>query len=348
MSDDAIGLQTESPTPAPMSSAPRPARRGLRGGPLGGVLRIREFSVLVVDVALIIYFAATNHAFLTGSNIGNIANFLSAAAIIAAGEVFLLICGEIDLSAGMTFALTPILMVTFADAMPLWTALLLALVVATLIGLFNGVVNQYLKLPSFIATLGTLYGLHGVALAIAGSTPLPAPTKGALVAVFGGYQWSELVWAVLIVIVMQVVLTSTRSGVHTIATGANLVGASEAGIAVRRVKIRAFMLTSLFAGLAGILDGTNIAKSFDPNAGGNDLMFMAIAAAVLGGTSLIGGSGTVVGAFLGALLLAVLQDGFNIEGISATTFVIVEGAAILLAMILNIYLARFRQRAKEQ
>jgi simple sugar transport system permease protein len=115
---------------------------------------------------------------------------------------------------------------------------------------------------------------------------------------------------------------------------------------VRRIKIRAFVLTAFLSGLAGILDGTNIAKSFDPNAGGNNLMFTAIAAAVIGGTALLGGSGTVVGAALGALLLAVLQDGFNIQGISATTFVIVEGFAILLAMTVNIYFTRFRARAK--
>lgn len=345
MTDQALGLQVETPAPEPA----RPPRNGFRLSGFGNVLRIREFSVLVVDIALIIYFTIANPSFLTGSNIGNIANFLAAAAIIAAGEVFLLINGEIDLSAGMTFALIPIIMVTLHQAgLPLVLALIIGLLIAALIGLFNGVVNQYLKLPSFIATLGTLYGLHGVALAIAGSTPLAAPTKGALVQIFGGYQWSELIWAIVIVVVMQIVLTSTRFGVHTIATGANLTGAAEAGIKVKGVKIRAFMITSVFAALAGILDGTNIAKSFDPNAGGNDLMFMAIAAAVLGGTSLIGGSGTVVGAFLGALLLAVLQDGFNIQGISATTFVIVEGAAILIAMILNIYLARFRRRAKEQ
>jgi simple sugar transport system permease protein len=320
-----------------------------RGFSWRSLLRVRELSVLAVNIVLVAYFGFANGSFLTPDNLSNIANFLAAAAIIAAGEVFLLICGEIDLSAGMTFAFVPIVMVTLnQEGMALELALPLALICGALVGLVNGLVSQFLRLPSFITTLGTLFVIHGLTLEISGSSPQPAPTDGWIVQVFGGFKWSELIWAVLIVIVLHIVLTQTRFGMHTIATGANSIAASEAGISVRWIKIRAFILTGLLAGLAGILDGTNIAKSFDPNAGGNDIMFTAIAAAVLGGTSLIGGSGTVVGAFLGALLLSVLQDGFNIQGISATTFVIVEGVAILAAMALNVYLGRFRQRAKEQ
>lgn len=333
-------------TTALSSTEPRRFRMGTR------VLRVRELSVLVVNIALIVYFGLSNPAFFTASNFENIANFFSAVALIAAGETFLLICGEIDLSAGMTFAVIPVIIVTLngegGEGLPLWLSLIIGLIIAALIGVFNGLVTQFLKLPSFITTLGTLYVLHGISLTLAGSTPLPAPEDGIIPKLFGGLKWSELIWAVVIVLIMQVVLTQTRWGAHTIATGANALGASEAGIKVRQIKIRAFVITAVFSGLAGILDGTNIAKSFDPNAGGNDLMFMAIAASVIGGTALLGGSGTVIGAALGALLLAVLQDGFNIQGISATTFVIVEGIAILLAMALNTYLARFRTRAKEQ
>src|ERR1035437_643288 len=317
-------------------STPPPSKtKGLRIA-ADRILRVRELSVLVVDIVLIIYFGVANPAFFTLSNIQNISDFFSAAALIAVGEVYLLVCGEIDLSAGMTFALVPVAMFTLNnDGIQLWLALIIGLAVAAVIGLFNGLVTQYLNLPSFITTLGTLYLLHGVALTLAGSTPLPAPQDGIVPKIFGVWQWAELTWTVVIVLVMQVVLTQTRWGAHTIATGANMIGASEAGIKVRRIKIRAFVLTAVLSGLAGILDGTNIAKSFDPNAGGNTLMFTAIASAVIGGTALLGGSGTVIGAALGALLLAVLQDGFNIQGISATTFVIVEGIAILLAMTLN-------------
>jgi simple sugar transport system permease protein len=331
--------------------APPPERSpsGLKSA-TNRVLRVRELSVLFVDIVLIVYFGLANPEFFTVGNFQNIANFFSAAALIAVGETFLLICGEIDLSAGMTFGLIPVIMVSLngeaGEGLPLWLCVIISLTIAALIGVFNGLVTQYLKLPSFITTLGTLYVLHGVSLTIAGSTPLPAPQEGIVPAILGGWMWSELLWTIGIVLIMQVVLTQTRWGAHTIATGANVLGASEAGIKVRQIKTRSFVITAVFAGFAGILDGTNIAKSFDPSAGGNNLMFTAIAASVIGGTALLGGSGTVVGAALGALLLAVLQDGFNIEGISATTFVIVEGVAILLAMTLNTWLARFRTRAK--
>jgi simple sugar transport system permease protein len=332
-------------------------KQGRFGTFAAGIFRIRELSVLLVVIVLVIYFAFANSAFFTPDNFSNIADFFSAVAIVAVGEVFLLICGEIDLSAGYTFALVPIIMVTLdTDGIPLILAIVISIICAALIGLFNGLVNQFIKLPSFITTLGTLYILHGLALKLAGSTPLPAPGQSgplsagdnAIMQLFGAFRWSELIWALLIGAVLHVVLTQTRWGSHTIATGANPIGASEAGIRVRSVKVRAFVLTAVLSGVAGILDGTHIAQSYDPNAGSSVLTFSAIAAAVIGGTLLIGGSGTIIGALLGALLLAVLQDGFNIQGVDATTFVIVEGAAILIAMTLNIYLSRFRRRAKEQ
>jgi len=214
------------------------------------------------------------------------------------------------------------------------------------IGLFNGLVTQLLKLPSFITTLGTLYLLHGIALKVSNNFPRPAPTEGVMVQIFGGYKWSEILWAIAIVVLMQIVLTQTKMGTYTIATGANMLGAAEAGIKTRGIKIRAFVLTAVFAGFGGILDGIHISQSFDPNAGGNELMFAAVAACVIGGTALLGGSGTVIGAFFGALLLGVLQDEFNFQGISSTTFIVIEGAAILVAMLLNTQLARFRRASK--
>jgi simple sugar transport system permease protein len=308
------------------------------------VLRLRELSVVVVVIVLLVYFSLSNSAFYSSNNIGNIANLTSAAAILAAGEVFLLVCGEIDLSAGMTFGLSPFIMMSANDhGVPLLVSFLIALAVCAVIGLFNGLVTQLLKLPSFITTLGTLYLLHGITLKVSHSFPKPAPTSGELVRILGGAKWSEIIWALIFVVVMQIVLTQTKWGTYTIATGANLLGASEAGIKTRQIKVRAFILTAVFAGFGGIVDGIHISQSFDPNAGGNDLMFAAVASCVIGGTALLGGSGTVIGAFFGALLLGVLQDGFNIQGINATTFIVIEGIAILLAMTLNTQLARFQR-----
>jgi simple sugar transport system permease protein len=149
------------------------------------------------------------------------------------------------------------------------------------------------------------------------------------------------------VLVLQFVLTLTRWGLHTTATGGNLIGAAEAGINVRMVKIGNFVLANLLAGFAGILDSTRI-TTIVPLQGGPDLMFMGVAAAVIGGTSLFGGSGSVVGAFIGVAVLIILQTGFNIIGVSAFTFDLIIGIAIILSMIVNVQVARLRNLGKLQ
>jgi simple sugar transport system permease protein len=324
-----------------------PARVPLTGRVLSAALRLRELSVLVVVIVLVAYFAFANSAVIGTDNLGNIANITSSAAMLAAGEVLLLVCGEIDLSVGMTFALTPIVMMWFNDrGVPIILALLIALLIAGAIGVFNGLATVMLRLPSFITTLGTLFLVHGVTLKVSSSFPVPAPTTGAFVKVFGGWQWSQLVWAIAITVTLQIVLTSTRWGVYTVATGGNMLGAAEAGVRVRLIKVRNFVIAALIAGLAGVIEGIHVSQSFDPNAGGNELMFAAVASAVIGGTALLGGSGTVAGAFLGALLLGILQNGLTLLGYSATTFIVIEGAAILLAMTLNTWISRLRVGAK--
>jgi simple sugar transport system permease protein len=343
--EDTLASSAPSPADPPGSAGSAPPPSGF--SPLTSLLRLRELSVVIVVIALCVYFSVVNSAFSNVDNRGNIASFTAATAIVAAGEVFLLVCGEIDLSAGMTFALAPFIMMWANDkGLPLFFGLLVALVACAIIGLGNGLITQLLNLPSFITTLGTLYLLHGIALKVSNNFPRPAPTGGKLVTIIGGGQWSEILWAIGICIVMQIVLTQTKWGINTIATGANPVAAAEAGIRTKQIKVRAFMITAVFAGFAGILDGIHISQSFDPSAGGNELMFAAVASCVIGGTALLGGSGTVIGAFFGALLLGILQDGFNIQGISATTFTIIEGAAILLAMFFNTQLTRFRRSAK--
>jgi simple sugar transport system permease protein len=159
---------------------------------------------------------------------------------------------------------------------------------------------------------------------------------------FGQFAWSEIIWAIALVVIFHIVLTRTRWGLHTIATGGNMLGASEAGIKVGQVKIGNFVLSGTLGALAGILEAFKN-STIDPSAGGFTVMFYAVAAAVIGGTAMAGGSGTVLGAFLGMLVLALLQTGFNLLGISANPYQIILGAAIVIAMIANVYLTRLRR-----
>ncbi len=322
-------------------------RRAFWSNLAGILLRRREASIIVVAIILVVYFQASNQNFLSQANIRTVSQFAAATAIISAGEVMLLICGEIDLSAGMVFALAPFIMYfTYQAGLPIWVGIIFGLLASAVVGLFNGLVTVLLKVPSFITTLGTLFLIEGLNLTISGGFPVLAPAVGAFNQVFGNSPWSEIIWAIAIAFVMQVVLSFTKWGLHTVATGGNLLGASETGVNVNRVKIGNFMLCSIFGGFAGILEGFRI-TSIDPLAGGTNIMFLAVAGAVIGGTSLMGGLGTIVGAFLGVLVLSILQDGFTLLGVSAFTFDIILGAAILIAMILNVRLQLLREAGRQ-
>jgi len=304
----------------------------------------QEFNILVVAIFLVAYFEYANRDFLlSDASLQNLSQFVAPTAIIACGEILLMIGGEIDLSAGMVFALAPFVMhFAFEEGIPLPLALALALVASGLVGLCNGLITVTLLVPSFIATLGTNFLLNGLTLTVSRGTPVESPEVPTLAAVFGNWGYSEIIWAVCIVAVMHVVLRQTRWGLHTIAGGANPIGASEAGIRVNRLKVGNFVIAGVLAGFTGILESFRI-SSIDPQAGGNSIMFLAVAAGVIGGTPLAGGSGTIIGGLIGAFVLGVLSDGFTLIGINAFTFNIILGAAILAAMLFNVHAGRLRR-----
>jgi simple sugar transport system permease protein len=311
----------------------------------GAITRSSEVRILLVAVLLSAYFEAVNHDFLlTNASLQNLSQFIAPAAIIACGEIMLMIGGEIDLSAGMVFAFAPFIMHFANDAgMPAWLALLAGVLAAAAVGFVNGAVTVYLRIPSFVTTLGTLFFVNGFTLTISRGTPVSPPDDAGFAAVMGAWGYSEILWAVAIAAVMHVVLRHTRWGLHTVAAGANPLGASEAGIQIKRLKLGNFVVAALLAGFTGILEGFRI-TSIDPQAGGNQIMFLAVAAAVIGGTPLAGGSGTIVGGLIGAAVLGILNDGFTLIGINAFTFNMILGAAILVAMVFNIHVTRLARK----
>ena len=309
-----------------------------------GLLRWREASIIFVAVVLAAYFESANHDFLLSSaSLQNLSQFIAPVAILACGEVMLMIGGEIDLSAGMVYALAPFVMYFAQQAgVPLPIAILLGVAAGALVGLLNGVITILLSVPSFVTTLGTLFLLNGFTLTISNGTPVGVEASEGFANFMGHGGYSEFLWAVAVVIIMHVVLRNTRWGLHTIASGANPIGSSEAGISVRRIKIGNFVITGALAAFTGVLEAFRI-SSIDPTAGGTNIMFLAVAAGVIGGTPLAGGSGTVIGALIGAIVLGVLNDGFTLIGINAFTFNLILGGAILLAMLFNIHINRLRR-----
>jgi len=328
--------------PPRQESARRRERHGLARRVGLFLLHSREASIAIAAVLLIIYFWSTAPGFLSIGNVANLAEYAATTAIIAAGEVMVIICAEVDLSAGMVYALAPFVMYFAHQAgVPFVPAILLALIAAALVGMINGFITVVLQIPSFITTLGTLFMINGFTLTISNGYPVQPKGTPLVTNIFGGNAISQILWAIGVTVLLQFMLVKTRWGLHTIATGGNPLGAAEVGVKIERIKMGNFILCSVLGGLAGVLDAFRI-SSIDPLAGGTHIMFMAIASSVIRGTLLTGGSGTIIGAFLGAAVLGILKNGFTLSGVSAFTFDLILGAAILITMVINVRLSQLR------
>jgi simple sugar transport system permease protein len=352
------------------ATEPRARRPGAREL-LVRFLTLREGSIIVVTLLAILYFSLANENFFTHANFINILPYFAPFAILAAGEVLLMVAGEIDLSIGSVYLFTPFMFYKFNEAgLSLVPCLILSLLCAAVVGVINGVFVEIIGVSSFITTLGMLLGLGGLTLIISDAQPVAMPGAevtthtenvthivngqkivlpekvnevGTFAKIFGAGAYSELIWALVIIVGVQVLLTLTRWGTYTIAVGGNRLGASEAGINVRLTVIRNFILCSVFAGLVGVLEATRAGSVTPDTAGASESMFRAVSAAVIGGTLLIGGVGTAVGALFGALFLGVLRDGLTLEGVNADYLDFILGLAILGAMVINIYVGRVRK-----
>jgi simple sugar transport system permease protein len=366
---------TSSPAPAgapagAQASEPRASRPGA-SEMLRRFLTLREGSIVVVTLLTALYFSIQTEHFFTHANFINVLPYFAPYAILAAGEVMLMVAGEIDLSIGSVFIFAPFIFYQVNEAgLPLIPCLIVALLCCAVIGLINGVFVEVIGVSSFITTLGMLLGLGGLTLIISHAQPVAMPGAdvtthtvnvthivngakitlpekvnevGTFAKIFGAGAYSELIWALVIIIGTQILLTLTRWGTYTIAVGGNKLGAKEAGINVRLTVIRNFILCSFLAGFVGLLEATRTSSVTPDTAGASESMFRAISAAVIGGTLLVGGEGTAVGALFGALFLGILRDGLTLEGVNADYLDFILGVAILGAMVINIYVGRVRK-----
>jgi simple sugar transport system permease protein len=370
------GSSTSSPAPeqAPVgepsareSRAQRPGAREM----LVRFLTLREGSIIVVTLLAILYFSLSTAHFFSHANFINVLPYFAPFAILAAGEVLLMVAGEIDLSIGSVYLFSPFMFYQFNEAgLPLVACLILALLCSAVVGVINGIFVEVIGVSSFITTLGMLLGLGGLTLIISHAQPVAMPGAdvvthtvnvthivngqeivlpervnevGTFAKIFGAGAYSELIWALVIILGTQILLTLTRWGTYTIAVGGNRLGAREAGINVRLTVIRNFIVCSVFAGLVGVLEATRAGSVTPDTAGASESMFRAVSAAVIGGTLLIGGVGTAIGALFGALFLGVLRDGLTLKGVNADYLDFILGLAILGAMVVNIYVGKVRK-----
>jgi simple sugar transport system permease protein len=316
------------------------------------VLTLREGSIIIVTLITFIYFAINANNFVSIDSFKNLLPYFAPFAILGAGEVFVMINGEIDLSIGGVLLLSPFIFEKLAHSagFAIVPALIITALVCMLIGAFNGFFVAFVGISSFVVTLGTLFALSGLTLVISHAAPVATPGTAVIglntfQQIFGGGTYSELIWALAVVAILQIALTFTRWGVYTVAVGGNRLGAAEAGINVHWNLIRNFVICALCAGLVGILEAVRTTTATPDPAAANVFLFSGISAAVIGGTLLTGGSGTVIGALIGALFLGILNDGLIIQGTSADYLNLYVGIAIIIAMTINVYVQRVRRGA---
>ena len=313
------------------------------------ILLRRETAIFAVAVVLIIYFSLRNQNFYSYANIITMVQYIAPIAVIGAGEVLVLVLAEIDLAAGQTFLISSwiVYLLWHEGGVPLGLAIILSLLCCLAIGAINGLITVLLNVPSFVTTLGVYFSLLGIVLVFSGDNQADMPgVTGKFGLAFGINNWSEIGWGMAIVAVIWFVLKRTRFGVHVTATGGNLLAAAESGIPTKRVTVWCFMILAFGAGFIGIIDSIRIG-SLDPAAPGTSEMFLAVSAAVIGGTALTGGRGTVLGTIIGAIVLGVLEDGFILIGVSANAFIFAEGLVILVAMAVNVQLNRMILRREK-
>jgi fructose transport system permease protein len=284
-----------------------------------------------------IFFATQNERFLSGGNFSLILQQVAVVGVIAIGQTLVILTAGIDLSCGMVMALGGIVMTKFAVelGMPAPLAILCGIGVTTLFGLANGLLVTRIKLPPFIVTLGTLNIAFAITQLYSNSqtvTDLP-PMMTALGNTFGVGE-TQIAYGTVLMIALYLlawfVLRETASGRHVYAVGNNAEATRLVGIPTQRVLLGVYVMAGVFYGIASLLSVARTGVG-DPNAGQTENLD-AITAVVLGGTSLFGGRGIVLGTLVGALIVGVFRNGLTLMGVSSIYQVLVTGILVILAV----------------
>jgi len=300
------------------------------------LVKRQEVGLLGLIIVLALIINAINDRFLTPTNIYNLLQTVTVIGIIAVGQTFVLIAKEIDLSVGSVLALSAVSAgALFAGGAAPWVAMLGGIAVGVLSGLAVGLVVVFGKVSSFIVTLGMLSIARGLTLLVTGGLPQQMPSELRFIGqgrILGGLPISVLLFIVL-VIIGQLVLTRTVFGLRVVSVGDNATAAKLGGIPVGRTRVLTFVLIGALAGVAGIVFSTQVGVAEAQAGTGYELD--VIAAAVIGGASLSGGRGSILGAFLGACLLGLLRNSFILLGLSSFLQQLSIGLVIVLAAVFD-------------
>ena len=303
---------------------------------------MKYMSELTTVIALIILMAVItiiNSNFLTANNLLNLLLQVTSNALIAFGMTFVILTGGIDLSVGSILALSSALTAgLLGSGMPVTLAILISLILGCILGMMNGLLISYGKLAPFIVTLATMTIFRGATLVYTNGNPITKGLSDTFLFQFLGQGYIvgipfPVIIMFIVFIVLYVLLHKTAFGKSVYAIGGNEKAAYISGVKLNKVKIIIYSISGIMASISGLIITSRL-SSAQPTAGASYEMD-AMAAVVLGGTSLSGGKGRILGTLIGALIIGVLNNGLNIIGVSAFWQQVVKGVVILIAVLID-------------
>jgi ribose transport system permease protein len=328
---------TTGPGPGPTTETSEPASGGRSLTALLRGLDWRRYIIYIGFVVVFVVFAVTlgDHGFVSSNNLLNIFRQAATISIIAVGVTFVISCAEIDLSVGSVAGLASVCTAMAISHWGVVAGIAAGLAVGVVVGTINGTLVSMLNIPSFLVTLGMLGMAAGVAQWITASAPQPI-LDDTYNLIFGGGNFGPipglLVWMAIFVALGAVVLAKTRFGRQVLATGGNRTAAEFSGVRTRRIKFQVMLLSAVVASIAGMLYAGRLESGRFQWGAGDELS--AIAAVILGGTSLFGGYGTVIGTLFGSLMISLINNGLILAGLETSQQQVVRGAIIILAVAL--------------
>lgn len=306
---------------------------------LGKKIKNTNLGTVLALILLIVFVTVLNHSFISPNNLLNLLRQLTVNGFIAFGMTFVILTGGIDLSVGSILALTSVIFVGLFTQMgvPVFVALLIAILLGAVLGFVNGVFITKGKLAPFIVTLATMTIYRGLTLVYTDGRPIAGDRDSYLFEFLGRGLILKIPFQVIlffiIFIILSIVLRKTAFGRKVYAVGGNEKASFIAGIETDKVKIAIYTISGVMASIAGLILTSRL-NSAGPQAGVSYEMD-AIAAVVLGGTSMTGGKGSLTGTLIGVLILGVLNNGLNLLGVSSFYQQIVKGIVILLAVLID-------------
>ena len=306
---------------------------------LSWVISRQAFWVFVAAIAACVFLSFATDTFATSNNLYNITRNFTFTAIIALGMTIVIIIGGIDLSVGSVLVLcSMILAVVMHAGFNIYIGIGASIATALIVGAFNGVLVAYIGMPPFVVTLGMLSIARSLAMVASNNTVVFqfGPDHAKLLELGGGSTYgiaNPVIYTIILALITGFVLRWTKFGRHVFAIGGNEQAAVLTGVPVRRIKVIVYMISSLSAGIAGIVE-TGWLGAVTTNLG-TGMELQVIAATVIGGADLMGGSGTAFGALVGAALIEIIRNSLGLLGVNAFWQGAFIGGAILLAVLFD-------------